>query len=388
MEDSYCHSLEIQQLPLWERLRQSAVPLGFTIDVTARCNNNCRHCFINLPAGDSQAKENELSLTEILGIASQAVEMGAVWCLLTGGEPLLRADFQDIYLGLKRKGLLVSVFTNATLIRQQHVELFKHYPPRNLEVTVYGIAEATYEAVTRLPGSFKAFRRGLDLLLENSLPVWLKAMALRSNRHELTQIAEFCRRHTKGCYRFDPLLHLRYDRNALRNDEIEAERLLPDEIAALEKSDPERFPALQKHCHELILAEGGCIRDDLLFHCGAGVGGFAVSYDGLFRLCDSLWAPGTTCDLRNRTLREALTELVPRVRDIRSCDKHMVQDCRKCRIVNLCLSCPAHTYLETGRMECETPYFCGVAHARATLLEESRRRAGNDDSHLQEGFRN
>jgi radical SAM protein with 4Fe4S-binding SPASM domain len=368
MEDSYCNSLEIQQLPMWERLKQGAAPLGFTMEVTARCNNNCRHCFINLPAGDSHATERELSLEEILSIAGQAVEMGAVWCLVTGGEPLLRAEFHDIYLSLRRKGLLVSVFTNATLIRQQHIDLLKHYPPWNLEVTVYGITRATYEAVTRLPGSFEAFRRGLDLLLENGLPVRLKAMALRSNQHELPLIAEFCRRHTKGRYRFDPLLHLRYDRNPLRNAEIEAERLPPKEIVALEQSDPERFPAMQNHCDELILAETGLVSDDHMFHCGAGVGGFSVSYDGLFRLCDSLWAPGTTYDLRRGTLRGAFAEVVPRVLDLRSLNAAFLETCSVCPIINLCLSCPAHTYLETGEMDGHTPYFCAVAHARAGML--------------------
>ena len=294
--------------------------------------------------------------------------MGAMWCLVTGGEPLLRTDFPEIYLGLKRKGLLVTVFTNATLIREEHIELFKRYPPRDVEVTVYGVTQATYEAVTRHTGSFEAFRRGLDLLLENGLPVRLKAMALRSNQHELPLIAEFCRRHTKGRYRFDPLLHLRYDRNRLRNAEIEAERLPPKEIIALEQSDPERFPAMQKHCDELILAETGLVSDDHLFHCGAGVGGFTVSYDGLFRLCDSLWAPGTTYDLRKGTLKAAFAEVVPRVLDLRSLNAAFLETCSVCPIINLCLSCPAHTYLETGEMDGQTPYFCAVAHARAGML--------------------
>lgn len=212
--------MKIGQLPMLERLKQQRSPLAFTLEITARCNNNCSHCYINLPAGDAVARSKELSLNEILSIAGQAVEMGAMWCLITGGEPLLRPDFSDIYLALKRMGLLVGVFTNATLIRERHVDLFKRYPPRNLEVTVYGLTRKTYEAVTRHDGLFAAFRRGLGLLLENAVPVTLKAMALRSNLHELERIADFCRRHTQGYYRFDPQLHLRYDRDPQRNSDI------------------------------------------------------------------------------------------------------------------------------------------------------------------------
>jgi len=371
MEVPLVHTLEIGQLPLWERLTQKRIPLAFTLEITARCNNNCCHCYINVPAGDSRARSEELEPDEILDIAGHAVEVGAMWCLVTGGEPLLRPDFTDIYLGLKRMGLLVGIFTNATLIREHHVDLFKRYPPRDLEVTVYGVTQATYEAVTRHNGSFAAFQRGLGLLLENGVPVNLKAMALRSNRHELEQIADFCRRHTKGYYRFDPLLHLRYDRNPERNSDIRGERLTPEEIAVLEQSDPERYTVMQKHCESLLLGHR-CTGCDHLFHCGAGIGEFSVSYNGIFRLCDSLWAPGTTYDLRKGTLRQAWFDLVPRVRDLRSRKLSFQQNCSVCPIINLCLSCPAHTYLETGEMDEETPYFCAVAHARARMLDGIR----------------
>ncbi|MBM4329147.1 MAG: radical SAM protein [Deltaproteobacteria bacterium] len=369
MDTPVVDSLNISQFHLWKKLTRKRAPLGFTLELTARCNNDCRHCYINLPAGDSRAAADELTLEEILRIAGEAAEMGALWCLITGGEPLLRPDFSDVYLGLKRQGLVVSVFTNATLIRDEHVELFRQYPAKILEVTAYGVTEATYEAVTRRPGSFAAFRTGLDRLLVNGIPVRLKAMALRSNVHELSLIAEFCRSRTMGYYRFDPLLNLRFDRDPVRNAQIREERLSPDEIAALEQSDPERFRELRNHCDELIqsdLCHSGC---DHLFHCGTGMGEFVVGYDGLFRLCGSLWAPGTTYDLRVGRLKQAWYEFAPQVRDLRSRNTAYLETCHACPIIDLCLSCPAHNYLETGEMDGETPYFCAVAHARAEMLK-------------------
>lgn len=378
--------LALRDLPLWGKLKAHRAPLSFDLELTARCTNDCRHCYINLPAGDRAAEAAEFPANEILTLAAEAADMGVVWCLLSGGEPLLRPDFSEIYLGLKRLGLLVGVFTNACLVTPAHVELFRRYPPRDLEVSVYGATRETYERVTRRPGSYAAFIRGLDLLLQAGVPVRLKAMALRSNVHELEQISAFCRARTKDYYRFDPLLHLRYDGDAARNAEIMAERLSPEEVVAIERADAERFGALERGCREGKLVrpadEPGHVHADgavcdHLFHCGAGLSSFSLGYDGTFRLCSSLWHPDTTTSVRPGvpgalSLHEAWERHVPRVRALRGRDPQFLAHCRRCDLVNLCLWCPAHAALETGAMDAWVEYFCDIAHARAAALAGER----------------
>jgi radical SAM protein with 4Fe4S-binding SPASM domain len=368
----YSIQVALPDVPLWKERGERRLPIEFALELTARCNCDCRHCYINLPAGDGQARAGELSLAEIERIAGEATETGVLWCLLTGGEPLLREDFADVYLALKRKGLLVSVFTNAMLVTARHVELFKKYPPRDVEVTVYGATRETYERVTRRPGSFDAFRCGLDLLLAGGVKVRLKAMALRSNVHELPEIARFCRERTKDYFRFDPLLHLRFDGNLERSREIRAERLAPAEIVEIERADHERFRALQKDCARLT--DSGCqdATCDHLIHCGAGNGSFVVGYDGTFRLCSALCHPDTITNLRRTTLREACEQLVPRVRGMRSQRPEFLKNCRRCPLVNLCHWCSAHAHLETGELDACPEYFCQVAHERARAIEGCR----------------
>jgi radical SAM protein with 4Fe4S-binding SPASM domain len=362
-------AIEVNQFPLWNKLSARRAPLSFDIEITARCNLNCAHCYINLPANDKTAKSKELTKEEILSIAGEAAKMGAVWCLVTGGEPLLRDDFPDIYMGLKRLGLLISVFTNATLIDKEHIALFKKYPPRDIEITVYGVTKKTFKAVTRKSGSFEIFINGLDALMKNNVNIRLKAMAMQANMHEQQAIADFCRIRTKDYYRFDPQLHLRFDGNRKRNEEIRAQRLTPEQIVQLENSDDQRINAMKKNCDTLMNEEFSHYGCDHLFHCGAGNGSFTISYDGRFRLCSSLWANGTTYDLRKGTLTDAWKNFVPRVRDLRSRRKEFLETCRKCALVNLCLWCPAHAHLETGALDGTTPYFCEVAHKRAENIK-------------------
>ena len=349
---------------LWTKTGEKRVPFAFDLEITSRCNNNCRHCYINRNASDTKAEKNELTLHEIKRIADEAASLGSLWCTLTGGEPLLRDDFDGIYSFLKKRGFLVSVYTNATLVTEQHIELFKRYPPRNIEVSVYGVTEKTYEAITRKPGSFDLFNRGLDLLLRNGVKSQLKAMALRSNMHELEDIFNFCRRKTTDYFRFDPFLQMRVDQNLKKNKQIQLERLSPDEIAKIEREDPERASAIRQVC-KFIIQEPSFSVNNYLMRCSAGRTNFSVSCDAKFHLCSSLCHPTTLYDLRNGNLVDAWNNFVPRVLSLRSKRKEYSAKCGSCPIINLCFWCPAHAHLETGKMDLPVDYYCQNAKKRA-----------------------
>jgi len=369
MKQSYLSSMPLTDFGLWKELERKRAVTGFGFEVTERCNLNCRHCYINRPESDPDARKAELGLEEIKGIVDQAVSMGALWCLLTGGEPLLRRDFFEVYDYLKKKGLLVSIYTNATLVTEKHVRLFNDYPPRDIEITVYGATEKTYETVTRVKGSYRAFRRGLDRLIQNGIKIRLKAMALRSNVHELGQIADFCKKHTKDYFRFDPFLTLRYDGDPFRNREISLERLAPAEIAALEREDPERFQALLEQCDRLIVPEFSDATSHLIFRCGAGMNSFSLSADGRFKLCSSLCHPACVYDLRKGSLSEAWHTFIPKIRGIGSGRQEYREKCGTCSLLDLCMWCPANAHLETESLDAPVDYFCHVARARAEAIK-------------------
>jgi radical SAM protein with 4Fe4S-binding SPASM domain len=369
MPKPYVSRRSLPEFSLWDKMWRQQRALSFDLEATARCNLNCRHCYINLPAGDKTAKKHEVTLPEIARLGGEAAGLGAFWCLLTGGEPLLRKDFFEIYLALKKQGLLISVYTNATLIRDEHVRFFQKYPPRDIEVTVYGVTKGTYERVTRTPESFEAFQNGLALLKAGGVKVRLKAMALRSNVHELAAIARFCRDNTRDYFRFDPFLHYRYDRDEARNREIESERLAPEEVVALERGDSERMEALEAHCDQFIISavpEDACTH---IFRCGAGMRHFVIGHDAHFRLCQDLLEPRCLYSLRKGSLSDALARFVPEVRGMTSDRGDYLDGCAKCPIINLCLWCPAHAYLEKGDLDAPVDKFCQIAHARAQAIK-------------------
>jgi hypothetical protein len=185
------------------------------------------------------------------------------------------------------------------------------------------------------------FQRGLDLLLAAGIPVRLKAMVLRSNVHELPAIAEYCRARTHDYFRFDPLLHLRYDGDPPASAEIMAQRLSPAEIAAIEAADPERSGHAEGLCQpDLRAARRRRLRSPVPLRRGQG--SFSVRYDGYFRLCASLNHPDTIYDLRRGSLAEAWGEHWSQRCGRAPPTAKPSGGCRTCPLINLCLWCPAH----------------------------------------------
>ncbi len=86
MSETDVKRVSLPRFGVWDKAAASKVPLSFELELTARCNNDCRHCYINLPAGDSEAQKKELTIAQISHIADQAVELGSLWCLLTGAN--------------------------------------------------------------------------------------------------------------------------------------------------------------------------------------------------------------------------------------------------------------------------------------------------------------
>ena len=174
------HTKELAN-PIESRLGQ------LEIELTERCNNDCIHCCINLAADDVGAREREITTAQVQDILRQAADLGCLQVRFTGGEPLLRADFEELYLFARRLGMKVLLFTNARLVTPRLADLLARIPPlAAIEVTVYGMHRESYEAVTRAPGSFAQFWRGVNLLLDCTCLSWSKARCCRRTRMRWT----------------------------------------------------------------------------------------------------------------------------------------------------------------------------------------------------------
>lgn len=355
----------LNQTPVWQGQRPLLEHLD--IELTERCNNACLHCCINLPANDRQAQARELGIEEWQDILRQAADLGALSVRLTGGEPLLREDFADLYLYARRLGLQVVLFTNTRLVTPELADLWARIPPRKpIEVTVYGLRANSYEAVTRSAGSFAEFERGLQLLLERHVPFVVKGALLPPNAAELEELDDWAATipgmdHPPSLAIFFELRGRR-DSEA-RNRQIASLRPTPEEgLTALARHADLYRQDLERFCARFLHAPG-----DQLFICGAGQAPCVDAY-GMLQPCLEMRAPELAYDLQRGSLRDALTQVFPQLDALRATNPDYLARCARCFLRSLCSQCPAKSWSESGTLDTPVEYYCQVAHAQARQL--------------------
>ncbi len=239
MTDSeYVAKHSFERHVLWAKGQPPLTDLD--IELTERCNNACLHCYINLPANDAKAQALELTAAEWQALLRQAANLGVLNLRITGGEPLLRQDFTEIYTFARRLGMKVRLFTNARCITPEVADLFVRIPPlEKIEITVYGMHPEFYDAAACAPGGYAEFHRGVELLLERGVPFIVKGALLPPNRSEKEELEAWA---ASLPWMEDPLgftmnFELRSRRDSqTRNRLIQSLRLFPDEtVDILEK---------------------------------------------------------------------------------------------------------------------------------------------------------
>jgi radical SAM protein with 4Fe4S-binding SPASM domain len=348
---------EISFLEFRERagLVDRRVPIEGTIEPSFRCNLNCVHCYVNEPAGSRDVAERELSLERLKELVDEIVDEGCLFVLFTGGEIFVRPDFPELYLHARGRGLLITLYTNGTLVTERIADLLAEHPPESIEISLYGMTKETYERVTRVPGSYERCLEGIRRLVDRGLPLSLKTMVLTWNQHEVQQMRAYARGLGLD-FRFDGSLNPRVDCGANRNGELQ---ISPERALALDLGSPGKIEELREFCEKFTRPD--VERDtDRVYTCGAGQISFTVDPCGRLQMCQL--SRRSFHDLKRGRFAEGWHELFPRLR-ARTWQTN--ETCRRCSLMALCGSCPGAAEMETGDPEGIVTGFCELAHLRA-----------------------
>jgi MoaA/NifB/PqqE/SkfB family radical SAM enzyme len=279
-----------------ERMQGRRAPVEVSIEVTHRCPLECQHCYNNLPMSDQKARRSELSFEEHVRLLDELKDLGCFWLLYTGGEIFARKDFLDIYTEAKKRGFLITLFTNGTMITPRVADHLAAYRPFSIEITLYGATRETYEALTGIAGSYDRCMKGIQLLRERGLPLKLKTVPTTINYHEVYEMKRFAEEDLGVEFKYDPLLNPRTD----CSQSPLAVRLSPEQVVALEFRDGARKAEYVRIAEAELAANVPA--SEQKYTCGGGHNGCAIDPNGKMSICVLSHRDGY--DLRSGSFQE------------------------------------------------------------------------------------
>ena len=345
------------------RACRERLPVSGAFDLTYRCNFRCVHCYGGHLAAQPRSRSGELETAQVIDLLSGAAGAGCLLLLLSGGEPLLRDDFVQIYTAARRLGLIVTVFTNASLVTQAHLDAFSEYPPSLVEVSVYGATETTYERITGVPGSFRRVTARPGALAgrwhprgpEDDDPAGERG-GDRSHRGVSPDLGLR--------FRVDPLVTPRLNGDlAPLEQRVDPQRAVDIELGAAER----RMEMTKFFRQQRAAGTPGPEATGRLYCCGAGVASFHVDPRGFMHPC--LLSLGIAYNAGTLGFAEAW-KAVTTATDRVSWDG--AGGCVDCPTIDLCGYCPGLFALEQASPSQPPEYMCrlGESRLRAVCVEE------------------
>jgi radical SAM protein with 4Fe4S-binding SPASM domain len=303
------------------------------LELTYACDLRCPHCYV----GSYNRPEyiaRELDTATIKKVVDELKSIGILWLCFTGGDPLVRPDFCELYAYAREQGFVVTVFTNGYSLRREHIELFKRQPPFSIEITLNAVEEKLYEKISGVKDSFKKVMAAIDALRRNKLPLKIKTAVTKDNVRHIAAIKKYARGHELNLT-LDEFLHagLGFNRRPLKY-----------------RLPPEYFYGNNK-----LKGNRSAVKNPLFPCVASGGDGFQIGPYGHISAC---------CLIRKPDLNVLKNGVGPAVKEMveyfRGLEFTTDSKCKTCAERDECGWCPGKAFVETGSLEKPIDYCCQI----------------------------
>ncbi|HXF96641.1 MAG TPA: radical SAM protein [Gemmatimonadales bacterium] len=321
------------------------VPHVVAWNLTRRCNLECAHCYIS--AGPRETAAWELGTAECLRLVDEILAVNpAPLVILSGGEPLLRADLEDVARRASAGGATVVVGTNGTLLTDQRIASLQAAGVRGVAVSVDSLRPVYHDNFRRGRGALDDTRAAITRLRAHRLDFIVQTTVTRGNRGELARLVEWSAE--QGAVSFNCYFLVTTGRGAGLSDlaPAEYEAVLAD-LARWEREYRGRMlvrakcaPHFMRHVHRTD-PDSPVLNYETRCPCGTQY--CRITPDGKLTPCPYL--PEVAGDLRTQRFGDIWRE-APLFRRLR--EAPLGGKCGACEYRALCGGCRARAFALTG----------------------------------------
>lgn len=338
-----------------EKWVKQRLPYSVLFELTARCNMNCVHCYLQ-----NVHDTKELSYDKIIEIIDILYEKEIVFLTFTGGEILLRKDFVDIYLYAKKKGFLVELFTNGYLFDDKIIDALAEYPPLLVDISLYGASENTYRKVTGLQNAFARVIQNCKKLKKAGIRVSLKSPIIDLTYPEIKDMQMLADKlQIPFVYTFEICNTI--DRQDMpKMHQISLNKALEYEFANHYKQIQTEGRKSKSNYDEII---NELRTNEKVYSCNVAVNSFVVDYNGKMCPCMKLRHRGIKLEKNN--YEKIWSDFKKYSAQIATMD----YKCKGCEALYYCDVCPAEMDFLYNDPEYRPENACKCAYIRKAFYE-------------------
>ncbi|MDE6241398.1 MAG: radical SAM protein [Anaeroplasmataceae bacterium] len=326
---------------------------GCTFELTPYCNFDCVHCYLE----DHHNNEELLSTDAIKQIITKLYDNGLMMIFFSGGDPFTRKDFKEIYVFTRRKGILVEIFTNGSLIDEEWLEIFKEYPPIEVDISLYGSTEELYYQTTRRRNMYNLVIDNIKKMKELGINVSIKSPIFSLLKNDIGNMMELANQ-LEVPFRFSFAITPTIDNKSKERYQIPAE-----EVAVLTKKFSDHFQTLKESLEEYERIPKSLTKRK--YYCSTGRCSAFIDYKG--NICPCI-------EMRDKGLNIEKYEFSYLWEKIKSFSFEKIKDdedykCSNCNLVTLCTSCPAIRERVNGSPLIINPEDCSLAEELYKIIK-------------------
>jgi pyrroloquinoline quinone biosynthesis protein E len=186
-------------------------PLGLLAELTHRCPLQCPYCSNPLAL---EGVGGELTTAEWQDVLRQAARLGVLQLHLSGGEPTVRRDLEEIVATAAESGLYTNLITAGVLLSRARLQELAARGLEHVQVSIQDVESANADRIAHYEGGHAKKRQLAGWVRELGLALTINAPVHRQNLDRLAEIVEFAA--DLGAGRLE-VAHIQYYGWALRN---------------------------------------------------------------------------------------------------------------------------------------------------------------------------
>lgn len=162
-------------------------PLWLLAEVTYRCPLHCAFCYN--PTDYVSHTQNELNTEEWIKALREARKMGALQLGISGGEPLLRDDIEEIVAEAGRLGYYTNLITSGVGLTEKRIAEFKKGGLDHIQLSMHDITKEINNFITDT-NTFELKKKVAAMIKAHGYPMVLNVVIHRYNIEHIGEILE------------------------------------------------------------------------------------------------------------------------------------------------------------------------------------------------------